>query len=149
MPPQNAQWRGGTQLYSAVHLVGTRKLRRTPGRKAMILITDGVDTGSVVNRDTAIRAAQESDSIVYVIHYGSEAMDEMERLEAPTGGKVFSVSKDVSLQNAFSTIGDELRHLYTLGYALPEDAKPGQYRKLEVKTQRAQVRVRQGYFVHR
>lgn len=148
-PPPNAAWRGGTQLYSSVHLVGTRKLRRTPGRKAMILITDGVDSGSVVNRDAAIRAAQESDSIVYVIHYGDEALAEMEKLVAPTGGKVFSVSKDATLRTAFTTIGDELRHLYALGYALPEDAKPGQYRKLEVKTPKAQVRVRAGYFVHR
>ncbi|MBM3756504.1 MAG: VWA domain-containing protein [Acidobacteria bacterium] len=148
-PPPNAAWRGGTQLYSSVHLVGTRKLRRTPGRKAMILITDGVDSGSAVNRESAIRAAQESDSIVYVIHYGDEALGEMEKLVEPTGGKVFSVSKDATLRKAFKTIGDELRHLYALGYTLPEDAKAGQYRKLDVKTPKAQVRVRAGYFVHR
>jgi Ca-activated chloride channel family protein len=148
-PPPSAAWRGGTQLYSSVHLVGSRKLRRTPGRKAMILITDGVDSGSVVNREAAIRAAQESDSIVYVLHYGGEALHEMEKLVEPTGGKVFSVSKDATLRKAFTTIGDELRHLYALGYSLPEDAKPGQYRKLEVKAPKAQVRVRAGYFVHR
>lgn len=70
---------------------GRRKLRKTPGHKAVILITDVVDSGSVVKRESAIHTAQESGSIVYVSHYAADELGEMEKRVEPTGGKVFSV----------------------------------------------------------
>jgi VWFA-related protein len=60
---------GGTLLYDAVKLVAERKLNAIPGRKTMILITDGEDNGSRVSAEDATRAAQQADAVIYGIHY--------------------------------------------------------------------------------
>ena len=58
---------GGTLLYDAVLLGSEEIMRRQSGRKAMILLTDGVDQGSKVSLYAAIEAAQRSDTLVYSI----------------------------------------------------------------------------------
>ncbi|MFN8007433.1 MAG: VWA domain-containing protein [Terriglobia bacterium] len=58
---------GGTLLYDAVYLAANEVMKRKTGRKALVLLTDGVDTGSRVSLDTAIESAQRSDTLVYSI----------------------------------------------------------------------------------
>ena len=57
----------GTVLFDAVYLAATDMLRSEVGRKAVVLITDGVDEGSRVKLTEAIEAAQKSDLIIYSI----------------------------------------------------------------------------------
>src|SRR3984885_2395480 len=59
----------GTILYDAVYLAANDELKHEVGRKALVLITDGVDTGSKITRDKAIEAAQKGDAIIYSIDY--------------------------------------------------------------------------------
>lgn len=63
---------GGTALYDAVFLAGDEVLRRQKGRKAMILLSDGVDNASRTSLTGAIEAAQRSDTIVYSILFADE-----------------------------------------------------------------------------
>jgi VWFA-related protein len=58
---------GGTALYDAVFLAGDELMRKQRGRKALILLSDGVDTGSKESLGSAVEAAQRADTLVYSI----------------------------------------------------------------------------------
>ena len=58
---------GGTDLYDAVFLAGDELMRKQKGRKAVILLSDGVDTGSKETLGSAVEAAQRADTLVYSI----------------------------------------------------------------------------------
>jgi VWFA-related protein len=60
---------GGTTLYDAIYLASDELMRKQDGRKALILLTDGVDIGSKVSLDRAIETAQRSNTLVYSILY--------------------------------------------------------------------------------
>jgi VWFA-related protein len=60
---------GSTTLYDAVFLACDEIMRKPEGRKAVILLTDGVDEGSKLSLDRAIEAAQRSNTLVYTIYY--------------------------------------------------------------------------------
>jgi VWFA-related protein len=60
---------GGTTLYDAVFLASDELMRKQEGRKALILLTDGVDTGSKVSLGRAIETAQRANTLVYSILY--------------------------------------------------------------------------------
>src|SRR2546428_4127343 len=72
-PVPTASTMRGTVLYDAVYLAATDRLQREVGRKAMVLITDGVDQGSRLKKEAAIESAQKSDSIIYGIYYVDHA----------------------------------------------------------------------------
>jgi len=58
---------GGTQLYDAVLLASDELMRKQQGRKAVIVLSDGVDHGSKMTMDDAIRSAQRADTLVYSV----------------------------------------------------------------------------------
>jgi VWFA-related protein len=65
-------FRSGTTLYDAVFLASDEVMSKQKGRKAIVLLTDGVDRGSKESLASAIEAAQRSDSIVYAIYFKGE-----------------------------------------------------------------------------
>jgi len=147
--------RGGTLLYDAIDLVASQKLMRLPGRKAIVLITDGLDNGSKVDLDKASRAAQEADAVVYSIYYQDEVgaairsgLGPLSRLSETTGGRAFHVDQKTTLDQIFNAITEELRNQYALGYPPPGSPKPGAYHKLAVKLARPglKVQARAGYY---
>src|SRR5437016_14068711 len=72
-PVPTASTTRGTVLYDAVYLAASDRLQKEVGRKAMVLITDGVDQGSRLKKEAAIEAAQKSDAIIYSIYYVDQA----------------------------------------------------------------------------
>ena len=60
---------GGTTLYDSIFLASDELMRKQEGRKALILLTDGVDIGSKVSLDRAIETAQKANTLVYSILY--------------------------------------------------------------------------------
>jgi VWFA-related protein len=149
--------RGGTLLYDAVVLVASQKLQRLAGRKTIILITDGLDNGSIANIARAVQAAQEADAVVYGIHYedneppfysGRNGMSALGKLSEPTGGRTFHVSANLPLGEIFNQIGEEMRNQYGLGFTPPADGKDGEFHKLEVKSTKAglKAQARTGYY---
>lgn len=158
-PVPTMQSQAGTILYDAVYLASNDTLKTEVGRKALILITDGVDTGSKVSRDKSIEAAQKADAIIYSIFYqdaaaygpfggggGGEA--ELRRMSDQTGGRVFHIDRKNTLDDAFKDIQDDLRTQYALGYNSTNPRKDGSYRKLDIKTSNKdqKVQARKGYY---
>jgi VWFA-related protein len=72
---------GGTTLYDAILLASNEIMRNQQGRKALVVLTDGVDNGSKVPLSQAIEAAQRADALVYSIYFTGE-----EPGRSPLGG---------------------------------------------------------------
>jgi len=70
---------GGTQLYDAVYLASNELMKKQQGRKALIILSDGVDRGSKTYLESAIEAAQRADTVVYSIYFAEPHRDEGER----------------------------------------------------------------------
>lgn len=73
-PNENGRMRrgGGTTLYDALFLSSDEVIRKQKGRKALIILSDGVDSGSKESLASSIEAAQRADTIVYAIYYKGE-----------------------------------------------------------------------------
>ena len=91
---------GGSPLWNAVFDSARLKLRQVKGSKALLLLTDGFDTGSVRTWSEAAAEAQKADAAVYAIQYrgiGSSYAPQLYRLVAETAGTWFSApSGDLS-----------------------------------------------------
>jgi Ca-activated chloride channel homolog len=144
-----APW-GATALYDAI-VRGIDTLGTRPGRKALIVFSDGEDQGSHVTLDQVEQRLQASDVTLYMIGQGRGLSVErlqkiMERLSAPTGGRVFAMSSIDELSGAFDTLLEELSHQYLLGYAPPGDTRDGRFHEIRVRVDgHKNVRARNGY----
>ena len=65
-------WGGGTLLYDAVYLASNELMKKQQGRKALVVLSDGVDRGSKETLASAVEAAQRADTLVYSILFASE-----------------------------------------------------------------------------
>lgn len=160
VPTQQSQ--AGTILFDAVYLAADEKLKGEVGRKAMVLITDGVDQGSKLTIAKAIEAAQKADSIIYSIDYqdraayggigtfnlGGGGERDLGRMSNETGGRVFKVDRKNSLDDIFREIQEEMRSQYAIGYTSTNPKKDGGYRKIEIKVAEKdyKVQARKGYY---
>lgn len=147
----------GTILFDAVYLAATEKLQSEVGRKAVILITDGVDQGSRVKQSEAINSALKSDALIYSIYYvdpmfyggfGGGGEGTLKKMSDETGGRLFHVDRKNSLESIFQQIQEEMRSQYAVSYSSTNPARDGGYRKLEIKTKSKDLKVqaRKGYF---
>jgi VWFA-related protein len=145
----------GTVLYDAVYLAATEKLRGEVGRKAVVVISDGVDMGSTYSREDAIAAAHKADSIIYSIYYSSPRFSyygsgegDLKRMSEETGGRLFRVDRKHTLDDTFTQIQEEMRSQYSLVYTPENKTRDGSFRKIDVKTARKElkVQVRKGYY---
>ncbi len=67
---------GGTQLYDAVFLASNELMKKQQGRKALIILSDGVDRGSKTYLESAIESAQRADTVVYSIYFAESRREE-------------------------------------------------------------------------
>src|SRR5216684_1112877 len=77
---------GGTQLYDAVFLASNELMKKQQGRKALIILTDGVDRGSKTYLESAIESAQRADTIVYSIYFADSHHDDRNQDQRRGGG---------------------------------------------------------------
>jgi VWFA-related protein len=150
----SAIWNG---VFSAIDL----RMKNILGRKALVLLTDGVDTGSQNTLERTIQAAQAADTPVYTIHTAKNRASgyfnglalinargggHMKKLSNETGGRPYD-NPDDDMPKVFAQIESELRNLYVLTFAVPEDQRDNKFHKLEVKISRKDLRARarQGY----
>ncbi len=159
-PVPTQQNLAGTILYDAVYLAANEKLKGEVGRKAIVLITDGVDTGSKISRDKAIEAAQRADAMIYSIYYqdrgaygfgsfgGGGGEGELRRMSNETGGAVFRVDRGHTLDDIFREIQDEMRSQYSIAYAPSNAKKDGSFRKIDIRTSSKdfKIQARRGYY---
>jgi VWFA-related protein len=67
---------GGTQLYDAVYLASNELMKKQQGRKALIVLTDGVDRGSKTYLEGAIEASQRADTVIYSVYFAAPRREE-------------------------------------------------------------------------
>lgn len=156
----------GTTLYDSVFLAADEVLRQQAGRKAIILISDGMDHGSKVSQEDAIEAAQRADTIVYSVRYydpkaysqqrgrfgsvkvpKSSGTKALKTISTETGGHMFEVTDNLTLENIFDRIQEELRNQYSIGYT-PSDTTGGGFRQVTLRTinKKLKVQTRAGYY---
>ncbi|MGD0002113.1 MAG: VWA domain-containing protein [Bryobacteraceae bacterium] len=142
----------GTVLYDSVLLASDELMRKQHGRKALILLTDGVDNGSKVTLERGIEAAQRAGRRGGMGRGGGydrpDGKKVLERLARETGGGFFQVSKKRPIDDIYKQIQEELRSQYNLGYT-PEPASSNAYfHKIALTTTRKEVvlQAREGYY---
>jgi len=144
-----APW-GATALYDVI-LRGVDMLGKQPGRRAMIVFSDGEDQGSHSSITDVERRLQASDVTLYMIGQGRgvevEALKAvMQRLVEPTGGRALFTDNIDQLQLAFSDLLEELSNQYLLGYESTNTKRDETFRKVSVRVDgQSRVRARQGY----
>ncbi len=203
----------GTQLYDAVFLASNELMKKQQGRKALIILSDGVDRGSKTYLESAIESAQRADTIVYAIYFADTHREDrnegqrrgggtgrggggwpgggggggwpgggggwpggggggrggpsggqrhpeeprtdgkkiLERISKETGGRFFEVSKKETVGEIYSSIVEELRTQYSMGYTPDKDSAPSGYHhvQLQVKKKDLTVQTREGYYADR
>ena len=147
---------GGTSLYDAVHY-GLERIRDKPGRKAIIVFSDGDDTtSSVFTEQGVIDYARSAEATVYCVAIRGMSLlahsprGFLKRVAAETGGSYFSPDRVGDLIKVFSLIADELHNHYVLAYK-PQRAPDGTWRETTLRLLRKDLknvtlRVRKGYF---
>jgi len=143
---------GGTSLYDAIHY-SLGRIKDQPGRKAVIVFSDGADTTSSMEDKAVVDYARAVEATVYSIGFkGSGLMASsprgfLRKIATETGGQFFAPDKVSELIKVFAEISNELKNHYLLAYT-PARAADGSWREIALKVNRpdAEVRVRKGYF---
>ena len=127
-------------------------------RRAVILLSDGDDTSSIIGRQDAIDSAVKNNVAVYSIGIGDPEFykvekDSLRKLSDRTGGRAFFPRDEGELQAAFKQIQEELRSQYVVGYSPKNKARDGSHRRIrmevvnpELRKQNLQLIYRQGYY---
>ena len=153
-----------TSLYDAVWQFCDEKMRSAPGRRVLVLVTDGGDTYSRANMRDAIDIAQRTETTVFTISTKAGFLSTVPGVEAgqvsgesdrvlqtiaeETGGIAFFTGDMLSLERSFSKISKELRAQYLVTYNPTNKNYDGRDRKIDVKLAQGRdlkVRTKRGY----
>jgi VWFA-related protein len=155
-PPEE----GTTAIWDAVALTSSQVLAKTHDqrRRAIVLLTDGLDTASRLRRSDAINEVLAAEAVVYAIGIGDSKGEGVNKgvikeLAERTGGRAFFPKKSDDLQSAFAEIEKELRTQYLIAYSSTNKKRDGAYRHItvevtnpELKNEKLEIRHRPGYF---
>jgi Ca-activated chloride channel family protein len=155
---------GSTALYTALYVAFSeldRLRRQAPDRirrQAIILMSDGEDTTSLLPYEDVLDRAKRSDVVVYAIGLrdgrGSTASGynnydfALRTLAQTTGGRAFFVSTAAQLPQIYTQIADELSAQYIIGYTSNNPKRDGAWRQVAVRVNQQGViaRTRTGYY---
>jgi VWFA-related protein len=155
-----------TLIYSATRQSSEEVMRNQRGRKALILLTDGVAYKDPVSIGTAIEFAQRADTILYSIRFSGPieayrpiraavmgAAKEhgklsLQRMARETGGVSYEVTKNQTIEAIYTQIEEALRNQYSIGYTPGRTAPDGKYHKIKLiaKNHDLIIDTRDGYF---
>jgi len=141
----------GTKLYDAIDFA-YQILRPVPGRKAIILFTDGDDTWSTATMRTTLCKVPELEALIYPIHYGSSASTNyLQALASETGGRFYQADDLDTLKKSFAAVAEELRRQYNIGYYPKTTSARPEVRRIKVEVNRpdAEVILRKTLIVRR
>lgn len=158
---RSTQLSNQTALYTAMYvaLSDLNTLRSDIGgvtrRKALILVSDGEDTSSIIPYEQVVDRAKRSDVTVFAIAFRppnavgySDYNYALRAITQATGGRVFFVLRTEELPAVYDEIANELASQYTLGYVSKNTAKDGTWRSIKVQVSEPGVvaRTREGYY---
>ncbi len=149
---------GGTALFDAIYYSCKDKLMQDQPlfkfRRAMVILSDGDDTQSIMTREQAIEMALKADVVIYTISTNitrieSEGDRVLKHMSERTGGMTFFPFRASDLTQSFENIANELRSQYNILYR-PEPIKTdGQWHPVTIRVKGRKdliVRARPGYF---
>lgn len=161
---------GATRLFDAI-AESASYLRPQPGRKVIVIVSDGEDTLSDIDFDEALRKAQAADCQIYAVQtkqieymmqtgqpMGSAnlralaAERRLQEFAAQTGGAVYSPLAVGELDAAFAQISADLAQQYVLSYYPTDERLDGRFRSISLRVlshPTARVRARKGYYASR
>jgi VWFA-related protein len=152
---------GGTLLYDAVVRASDEVMKKQKGRKALIVLSDGVDFGSYGTLRDAVEAAQRADTLIYSILYsdpgaygflgGHDGSRVLQRMSNETGGGFFEVSKKQTVDRMFDILQEELRNQYSLGYVSDKPVTLSGFRTIQLTARQKglMVQARHQYWAQR
>jgi VWFA-related protein len=148
----------GTAFYDSIYYSVTEKLADAPGRKAILIFSDGEDNSSSHNMMTTIEAAQAANVPIYTIRYTETShgkltarnkygISVMDRIAKETGGLAIDAEKTAP-DVYFPQIAGELRSSYEVGYYPTNKSKDDGFRKIVIrpKIDGVTIRAKTGYF---
>lgn len=156
----NQAVQGSTAIWDAIWVTSDEILGPAPERtrRAIILLSDGVNTFGKKKLDDAVQAALKSEAVIYSIGIGDNfysGVDKgsLNKISERTGGRAYFPRDEGELRDAFRQIQDEMRSQYLIAYEPTNQNRDGSYRKIEIQLTNAQLKNdkvkvthRQGYF---
>jgi Ca-activated chloride channel homolog len=140
-------------LYNCL-LLTVKDAAQFPGRKVIVVFSNGPDDSSVVPPEDVAELAQSTGTAIYMISTSQAQLEPIstavfERMTADTGGKVYFAKNWRDERHAFESIRDDLAHLYSLSYYPRPNPNRG-WRSITVKLSSEQlkhchIRTRNGY----
>ena len=154
---------GSTSLYNALYvsLKALKNVKATSAeeirRQAIVVLSDGDDTSSLVEYEEVRDVARRSETVIYAIGLKQsnsarvefkEAEFVLKQLSTDTGGRAFFPTAVSELPAIYHQISEELANQYTMAYSSKNPLRNGAWRRLMVRVAREGVltRTRQGYF---
>ncbi|MGI9065676.1 MAG: VWA domain-containing protein [Pyrinomonadaceae bacterium] len=148
--------KGMTKLNDAIVDAAKALAERQEKRKAIIVLSDGLDTISNASSDKALESALAVGASIYTVDMSAtqgqgfrnqQSAATLRSLAEKSGGRFVATPGGPALRDAFASIAEELGHQYTVAYRPLNRAHDGKWRKLEVKTSRDDliVRTRKAY----
>jgi Ca-activated chloride channel family protein len=156
----NQEIAGNTAIWDAIWVTSEEILTQTSDktRRAIILLTDGVNSIGQVNMEQAIDRAIKADVVIYAIGIGDSfyhGVDEgsLKKVAERTGGRAFFPDGESDLRAAFALIEQELRSQFLVAYSPVNKKRDGSFRRVqieiinpELRKQNLRLNYRQGYF---
>lgn len=148
--------KGMTTLNDAIVEASKTLADRSEQRKAIVILSDGMDTSSKASSGKALESALAVGATIYAVDMASldiagsikrQSAASLKEFAEKTGGKFIATPGGPALRDAFSGIAEELGHQYTIAYRPANKKRDGKWRTLDVKLARQDltIRTRKGY----
>lgn len=148
--------KGMTTLNDAIVEAAKTLADRPEHRKAIVVLSDGMDTFSKASSEKAVESALAVGASIFAVDMASleiagsanrQSAGQLKAFAEKTGGRFVSTPGGPALRDAFAGIADELGNQYTISYRPINKKRDGKWRALEVKVQQQEltVRTRKGY----
>jgi Ca-activated chloride channel family protein len=147
---------GMTSLNDAIYKAAVDLSTRPEKRRAIIVLSDGMDTSSGKSADKALKAALAANAVIYTVDMSSVTTDGRSRQQnqgvlrqyaEKSGGMFVATPGGAAMRAAFESIVDELGNQYTIAYEPKNTTKDGKWRAVEVRVAKSNltIRTRKGY----
>jgi Ca-activated chloride channel homolog len=156
---------GSTSLHNAIY-IALKELKKVQARssdeirrQAIVVLSDGEDTSSLVSFDEVLELAKRSETAIYAIGLRSRSPERvrgafnesdfvLRQLAQETGGKAFFARAAAELSGIYEQIADELSSQYMVGYSSKNPKRDGAWRRIVVRVPEsgATARTKQGYY---
>ena len=156
---------GSTSLHNAIY-IALKELKKVQARsndeirrQAIVVLSDGEDTSSLVSFDEVLELAKRSETAIYAIGLRSRGPERargafnesdfiLRQLAQETGGKAYFARVASELSNIYEQISDELSSQYMLGYTSKNPKRDGAWRRIVIRVAEpgATARTKQGYY---